>query len=280
MIESCYLDGLQIHDTATLALTEFEVGSPSPRVASTARALSHGALDRTRYYDGRVISLRGEVWAGDAVTFWGAVDALKGAFALSPGLKVLTWRREGLAYDERALVRAAGQLTLPLKAGTWWAEFGAELFAPDPRVYSATLSTASYDPTLAGSGSGVAFPLAFPLTFGSASSSQLVVDNAGNISTPPVLTVTGPVTNPIVDNDTTGESVYTEGLSLSASDSLVIDTATRSATINGTAVPQYIDAELTRWFELAPGQNLLRLRGTGMTTGQTLLTCTYRDARI
>jgi hypothetical protein len=36
----------------------------------------------------------------------------------------------------------------------------------------------------------------------------------------------------------------------------------------------------TTWFELAKGDNLIRLRGSGMVTGQTQLTVSWRDARI
>lgn len=279
MIESLYLDGVQLHDTANLTLVEFAVGSPSPRDTRAARPHAHGAVDRTRFYDGRVFELRGEVWAGDADTFWQAVDALKGALALGADLKPLVFTREGLGFSERAEVRVASEVTMPLKAAAYYTEWGVSLFAPDPRIYSDSLSTATFDPTTAASGEGVEFPLEFPLVFVGASSANVAVSNGGNFESPPVFTVAGPATNPIIENDTTGDGIYTTGLEMVAGDELVIDVNERTVLLNGVSRPDYIDASTTSWPVLIPGENLVRLRGSGFGTG-SLLTIEYRDARI
>lgn len=284
MVESCYLDGLQIHETGTFSLVEFGLGSPSPRTASDDRPFAHGAVDETRYYGPRIVPVRGEVWGSDFAAFWQAVDDLKGACRLSRdgSLKVLKFRRAGLSFDERMLVRVASTVdVVPPPGGSTFSEFGFELFAPDPRIYSDTLTTASYDPTTTGSG-GLGFPLDFPIVFIGDGSSTLAAVNDGNIDTPPVFTITGPVVNPIIDNEMTGESITTKSLSLSAGEVMEIDVGARVARLlpGGTSRPDLIDSSLTTWFELAPGTNSIRMRGTGMSSGSTLLAVAHRAARI
>lgn len=279
MIESLYLDGVQLHDTANLTVVEFSIGSPSPRSVAAARPDEHGTVDETRFYDARVFEVRGEVWAGTAADFWTAVDSLKGAIALGSSLATLTFTREGLGYAERAYVRPASEVTMPLRAGTYYTEWGVTLVAPDPRVYADALTTATFDPNTAASGEGVVFELDFPLVFEGASSANVAVSNGGNYETPPVFTVAGPATNPIIDNDTTGKSVYTDGLTMVEGDELVIDVRARTVELNGVSRPDYIDASLTSWPVLVPGENLIRLRGSGFGA-TSLLTIEYRDARI
>jgi hypothetical protein len=100
------------------------------------------------------------------------------------------------------------------------------------------------------------------------------------------------VVTPIIDNLTTGESIYTQSVSLAAGDQLVIypfetsdalfeiPTGRKRIELNGVNRPDLVDARLTRWWKLAPGENILRLRGSGMAGGQTRLDLRFRDARI
>lgn len=282
MLTSAYIDNLQVHGGSNgIGITGFQIGSPAPRAVTDLRPSDHGATDATRYYGPRIIEVTGRIVGTDTADLWVRADALKGALALG-SWHVLRFRRKGLDYDERALVRVDSPVDMPLTLGSSrHLPFGVSLFAADPRLYSDTESSGSYDPTDAGTG-GLFFPLVFPLDFDVADgSAQLSAVNEGTISTPPTFVITGPVVNPIIDNDTTGESIYTQNCALSAGDTLSIDVATRTALLEGTtARPDLIDVSLTDWFYLAPGQNLLRLRGSGMSAGETELAVTFRSARI
>lgn len=279
-LASASLDDLNIGE-APYGITSFQVGSPAPRAVTDLRPSDHGATDDTRYYGPRIIELTGRIVAADAAALWAAADALKAKLALG-AWRVLRFRRAGLTFDERVLVRVDSAVDIPLVLGTdRYLAFGVSLFAPDPRFYSDTLSQGSYDPTGSGAG-GLVFPLTFPLGFnGAVGQAQLSVTNEGTIATPPVLVVTGPVLNPIIDNDTTGQSIYTRECDLSAGVTLAFDVAARSVVLGGTTSrPDLIDVSLTDWFYLPPGQNLLRLRGSGMSAGVTELAVTFRSARI
>lgn len=281
MLESAYIDDLQIHGGDAYGIITFGMGSPAPRAVVDLRPSEHGATDDTRWYGPRAFEVGGRVLGPDTAGLWPLVDALKASLVLG-SWHVLKFRRSGLSYDERCLVRVDSAVDIPLVLGsTRMVSFGVSLFAADPRIYTDTQSSSSYDPTTSGTG-GLVFSLDFPLDFDvAAGSAQLVADNEGTIETPPRFVITGPVTNPIIDNDTTGLSIYTTGVALASGDTLVIDVATRTVLLNGTTLrPDLIDVALTTWFSLVPGTNLLRLRGSGMTASATELAVTFRSARI
>lgn len=282
MIESLYIDDLQIHGAAGYRVEAFDVGSPAPRAVALARPSDQGAIDATAFYGPRSIQLVGTVIGTTAAELWAALDDLKGALSLGAS-RVLRFRREGLSFDERCDVRVDSSLDVPLAPSNVSpvVRWGVSLFAADPRFYSNTLNTGAYDPTDSGPG-GLSFPLAFPLVFDAAAGAgSLSVDNEGTVSAPAVFTITGPVTNPTLDNDTTSQSVYFAGADLASGDTLSIDSRARAVTLNGTTLrPDLIDPILTDWFDLAPGVNLLRLRGLGMVATETELSVSFRNARI
>jgi hypothetical protein len=279
MIETAYIDDLQIHP-GTISLKSMSMGSPAPRAIADVRPNDHGVTDSTNYYGARSIELIGQVVASNKADMWAALDDLKGSLVLG-STHILKFRREGLDFDEQATVRVDSTVDVPLgPMPSAFLQFGVSLLAADPRFYTTTQSQGSYDPTDTGSG-GLSFNLDFELDFNSSSGAQLSVDNEGNVNTPPVFVITGPVTNPIIDNDTTGQSIYTQGLELSTGDTIEIDTQSRTVLLGGTtARPDLIDVSQTDWFYLRPGVNLLRMRGTDMSSGETELAVTYRSARV
>lgn len=276
MFDYVYIDDWKVPGLRSLT----GLGSPAPRQDVTDRAARHGAIDRTLFYSGRVLDLQGVIWGTTELDAWKALDDLKGKLALGT-THTLRFRRTGFLDDEQLDVIVASTVD----DGTSYDQprailYGVSLHAADPRIYTASLRTASYDPAAAIEGGGFGVPLVFPLDFSSSGvASLLEVENGGNFETPPVLTIQGPVTNPILDNVTTGESLVLVYV-LGSSDTIEVDIAARSVTLNGASRPDLLTSQSTQWWELAPGTNELRLRGTGMALGKTELTCAYRDARI
>lgn len=292
MIDKLLVDGHLIHNVIagapdpamkTAIATIAGLGSPDPRRSISPRPRYHGDVDRTLYYNSRVVDLTGWASGVDYGDAWLTVDLLKQWLALGSD-HVAVFRRTGLTFDERVTFRVAGAVQAnprgPLSRTFAWA---ATLFCSDPRLYADTLSTGVYDPTTASTGVGVKMPMTFPMTFTGTSTTTLKVTNGGNFRTPPVFTITGPGTPTAIDNETTGESIYFTGLSIAAGATVVVDVAARTVRLGGTTGTlrqDLIDASLTKWLELAPGMNSLRLRGVGFTAGQTQLAVSYRDARI
>lgn len=281
VIESAWLDNLQIHRTAYYGVPRMTLGSPSPRGVMEPRPSAHGATDSTAFYGPRSIELVGTIQAPDMAGFWPLVDELLGRLALGSE-HTFRFRRLGESFDLQAVVRVDSDVDLPVgDVPKPFARWGVSLLAPDPRLYASTVTSGSYDPTDAGDG-GLAFPLVFPLVFGvGAGAGALSLENEGNIAAPAEIVVTGPVTNPIIDNDTAGMSIYTRDCALASGDTLVFDTRAATLRLNGTTLrPDLIDVTRTTWWSVRPGVNVLRLRGLGMASGQTQMAVSFRSARI
>lgn len=275
------IDYLHVDDLLLPGVESFTMGSPAPRAVVDARPTDHGATDATLYYGPRSFELIGSVTAASFADLWAAIDNIKGKLVLG-SVHVIRFRRTGLAFDEQAVVRVDSPVDIPLTPmPSPYLNFGVSLFAADPRIYTSTQVQGTYDPSSSGTG-GLFFPLTFPLNFNvSDTAGRLTVDHEGNIATPPVFVITGPVTNPILDLDTLSRSIYTRDTTLAAGDILTIDVAARSVVLNGTTSrPDLINTALTDWFYIAPGSNQLRLRGSGMVAAQTQLAVSFRHARI
>lgn len=84
---------------------------------------------------------------------------------------------------------------------------------------------------------------------GGGGQSIITVDSITNVL--PTIKITGPASNPVLTNITTGQSIRYYGYVLD-SQTLVIDVNQKTAKLNGTSVIQNVDGD---WLELAPGNN-------------------------
>lgn len=277
-----WLDSLAIDGTTIPAWRTVKglAGSPPPRQDLRDRSRRHGSIDRTEFYQPRMIEVDSAVLKGDPSDIFVALDVLKSAFALGTD-HVLKFRRRGQATDERVLAKVAAELTADLAYDTQGVIlWSVPLLAADPRIYNDTVTTARYSPSAADG--GLSFPLTFPLVFsGGSGASLMTVTNGGNFWTPAAFTVDGPADAGFsVVNETTGEELVTQGIALAEGDSITIDVDAREVTVAGTSRPDLINAAQTTWLELKAGDNWLRLHGSGFEDGVTALTVSYRDARI
>lgn len=110
-----------------------------------------------------------------------------------------------------------GKVTIPV-----------ELTCPDPLIYD----TATQSPSagLPSPTAGLGFPVGFPVGFGSSSGGSFGLVNGGNESCPAVFTFAGPLTWPTLR---IGSAFLGFQVSLDVGDTFVVDTAARTATLNG-----------------------------------------------
>lgn len=132
--------------------------------------------------------------------------------------------------------------------------------ALDPRQYADAASVPTVTVTGQVSGTGVTFPATFPINITPSSDGSAYLTNAGNISTYPVVTVYGPITNPIVRNATDGTFIQVN-LTLAAGQGLVIDSQERRVLLDGTASRANLIALGSKFPRLLPGANLLKIDG-------------------
>lgn len=150
--------------------------------------------------------------------------------------------------------------------------------AEDPLV----LSQAEHVQAVAAAGAlvgGFASPLASPLVSGAPPAGTMVVSNAGNAATWPVVRLDGPMTNPVVTFVEAG-AVLALTYNLAAGEYLLIDTNPRRRTIKlGGSANRYsaLRFAASRWGPLLPGNNNVRL-GLDAFSAPAGLQVTWRDA--
>lgn len=150
-----------------------------------------------------------------------------------------------------------------------------ELIATDPLIYSDTLSSGMTTLEVA-TVSGLTWPLSWPLSWGGSTQSGTInATNNGNTATPVVIRIDGPVTDPTIENVTTG-SELSLSITVETGDFLLIDSGQRSVLLNGTASRYSTLDPGSTWFDLEPGLNTIRFAGASSTAGT--LSITWRSA--
>ncbi len=144
--------------------------------------------------------------------------------------------------------------------------FQISLIAADPRIYGTTINNAQVNAGGSATG-GFTSPIISPWQSGASPVGQLILANLGNISSPPTIAIYGPITNPVVRNQTTGEELSFT-YSLTAGEFLEINTADRTISLNGST-NRYSALNFTgsSWWELQPGNNDIRLSAASYSTG-------------
>lgn len=153
-----------------------------------------------------------------------------------------------------------------------------EVIASDPRIYDA----AATNPTtgMAQSSGGLVFPFVFPFTFGTAGAGgQVTVVNTGTVAVRPVLTVTGPVDTPILENVTAGKKLRFN-IVLASTDTLTVDLDARTVLLNGTASRRSALTPDSQWWELAVGSTTIRYSNAGTYQAASSLSFPFRSAWI
>jgi hypothetical protein len=119
----------------------------------------------------------------------------------------------------------------------------------------------------------VTLPAGFPGSVPAIDSAVTCV-NAGTFESRPVITVTGPITSPQVINAATGQAVTFTGLTLAATDQLVLYTDSRQSFLNGAFYPADVSSA---WWTLQPGTTQVYLSGGNFAGGATI-TVSYSSA--
>ncbi|MDP9012845.1 MAG: phage tail family protein [Pseudomonadota bacterium] len=234
----------------TIAVTEL-TGLDHPDVNSlvSVRSNQHGAFISARYHAHRVWVLQARMNTS-AANFAADIYALKGLFtSVASGVTVPFSFKMPNVVQQVSNVNPAG-VKYPVRTietAVGWVDFTATLLAGDPRIYSYALNTSPVE-TVAGG--------AFSLT------------NAGNFPAPTLITFTGPLTNPVLTDSTTGIN-WGATIVLGTGDTLVVNSLlnTVTYTTGGVSSTKFSTMNATSdWLTLQPGANSLALTaasGTG-----------------
>lgn len=203
--------------------------SAEVRTQITQREADHGAWQGPVYLGERPITIAGTITAPDRAALEDAQERLRAAAGL--GDTVLTVYE---TVPKQAVVRRSGKPLLAYVTDRI-ATYSVMVTATDPRRYDVNLQTGqTMLPSVSG---GVTLPYTLPYTLtGSTASGQVDCANLGNFETRPVITITGPVSQPQVLAQMPDGSVRPLSYSqdLGVGDQLVIDVDGKDAILNGT----------------------------------------------
>jgi Phage tail protein len=219
-------------DTAYALIQADGLDMPVVRTSDVSRPRDTGQFIGIDLLDGRDITLTLDMTT-NGTSLQNATTAFATAFVppatgQTESLLWMSFPNLPLLVCSARVRKRAISIDLPWSVDTGFVKAAVvSLHCTDPRVYSGTTATTVNLPTPPG---GMTFPATFPLAFGGGSTAGVITcNNTGNIEMRPIITITGPVTNPTVENATTGYSLTFSNpnqtsYTLNSGDQLVIDT--------------------------------------------------------
>jgi hypothetical protein len=247
-------------------------GGTAVRTQYSDREADHGSWAGPAYLAARVLTLKGKIITGSLSALDGAVEQLTAAAAITD--TVLTVAE---TIPKQVTVRRTGEPLIDYESDRV-ASYSLLLTAADPRRYSTTLQSQSA--ALPSTTGGLTLPITMPITIAATTvSGRITLTNAGTVATRPVLTVTGPTTGGFTILATTPAGTSTQQTysdSLGAGDVLVLDSAARTATLNGVVSRRlYLSGT---WPEIPPMSQLVFTWSSPTYNASALLNGTCRSA--
>lgn len=242
---------------STLSITSL-TGFDLPEVNSTVsvRSSGHGSTVFARFHKERVIVFQGRInttannYAADSY-------ALKGIFRPQPNDIPLTFQMPGVGQQQYLNVRPLGVRFAVENTATavGWADFQATVVAANPRIYGVTTRQTTL----------------------TANSAVVTLVNAGNFPAPTTIQFNGTLTNPVLNNRTTGESF---GLNQAIGNGSTVTVTSLDQTVYNGNTSQYrtISPANPTFIELAPGSNALDVTSQAGDTGTVVIN--WRDTWI
>lgn len=280
-LESDGLDSLVLADPDGIDVLSIDWGWPVTREVIAARAGAHGVIDSTSLYGARSITAvlhldgcppatrrRLQLFVDPGRRSWLHLQAAEG----EPELRA---RVRGSSWSEQvpAAVFASAQRSIVVQ---WIAPDGVLEAAEETEVVVPATETAA--------SAGFTTPITTPLVFPDAVPvGTATVVNAGTTAAYPMIRIYGPCDDPIVENVTLDRKLAFVGLSIAAGTYVEIDT--RERTVFEASDPtatryQFLDFEVSQWWALEPGDNLVRLIPATPVVAPASMVLAFRDAYL
>lgn len=250
--------------------------SAPPRTSMTDHEGFDGGFVDSLFESIRTVVVEGVIYAS-TTNMETYLDSLKANFAqdntnkpfyfqTDAGQRMVFGKAQGLRYNKDQL-RRLGMCNAQV-----------QILCEDPRIYTPGLVTGQVA-LLSGSISGRGYNKSFNFGYGApVTQGNLNILLAGNRTSPGTLRIDGPVVNPSIINDTTGDE-FDFNITLNTGDYITVNLANRSVTLNGS---QNIRSSMTitgHWFLFQPGNNSFRILGTqSPPTPAALLTASAYSA--
>lgn len=229
-------------------------GLPDIRTSQGSNVGKDGGWTSAQLFDARLITLQALIANSDVAI----VESKRRDLMTLLAEKQLTLKyvsEAGHTYTTKVVVLGAPGVIQQLQTASY---FKIDLKADDPLMYDyagdgggiiATLLVR----TVTG---GFEFPILFPFVI-DGGDPIIPVSNTGTSSVSPIITLYGPLTNPTIVNQTTNQQMQILA-SLSGTDSIIVNTALETITMNGLDI-YYLLAPGFDFINIDAGDNLLYL---------------------
>lgn len=293
MIEFATLAGVTLHDISIDNPVKVQringlSGFSQVRGQTATRPEDNGEVEPANQY------LPARVSAWDMIVIGSSVaDARAKWSSLMRTLRVavkqqqqLRWRWTGDTLNLQANVRVAG-MTPPVfgydSSNGSFVMFQVLLRAADPANYdqsASSVATGAPSTTVL----GMPFPVPWPVPWAlvATGSGTVNVTNDGDEDAWPVFDIAGPITNPVIQNQSTGKALYFDGLTVQVGETLSIDMnpASRVASIGGVSKISAVRFSASEFFSVTAGATESIAFSGSATDGNTTMTVSLRSAYI
>lgn len=284
-MEQIYIGSLKIHDLTDATLQYFVntpikgLEFPALRVNSHNKAGQDGIAIPSIYLGERRIQITGVVHdVGSAANHVTLRQAFLSALAPtrdSNGVlthKVLRFTAlDGNEYRLEVEIVNAVMVYDQVRHSA----FAIDLLATRAVIESYTQHSQVINPLTRG---GFILPAILPVVFSEGTGGKATLNNAGDATAYPIITLAGPLTNPRITNLTTGEFIALT-ISLTDGESIEIDMLERTVVQGGVTNQLSTVSNDSSFFGLQPGDNSLQLV-TGVSGEAGTATIAWRDAYV
>lgn len=186
---------------------------------------------------------------------------------------VLSWTPTGESGARMLRFRRQGRVATTGRRPKAWQ---VALASVDPFVLSADEQSVVLDPATTPGEIGIADPILDPIDSPLDVVGQTYVVNQGNAPTWPRFRITGPITNPVLLNFSTGESIRFVA-TLTAADVMDVYPQFGAIAMNGADAYGALDFLASNWWQLRPGSNDIRILPSAYGAG-ALVSVYWRHA--
>lgn len=213
-----------------------------------------GAIQGPQYYGRRPIVLTGAIPATSTIVRNEMMARIKRASNAMRANATLTWTPDG---GEQLFATIRRQAPLRI-TGAWLKKFQIPLVAADARLYATTIQTGTIVPGGAGT---------------------VTLTNNGDGEAPLTATIFGPIENPTLTNEATGQSINLT-YKLAKGEKLVLDFLARTIKLAGTTNKySALNFATSTWWLIQPGENKIKLAQKSYEKGAEV-EFSFRDAWV
>lgn len=228
---------------------------PSIRTSKGTNTGQHGGYVGPQFFGPRAITLPGHIFSDSVIEGRLKRREIQAHLPLRPAtITVRILDDDGMAYTFDAYLI---DFNMPIRRTRFKHIFKIELESAGAVIYDDAAGSALETIITQVVPGGVQFTDISPQFdnfYFSAGSASTTVTNTSEVTSNPVITITGKTTNPVFTNRTTGESFRLEGYAVGSDAVTVIDLAQRTVKLNGGNVFAYAPIDVD-WWGLVPGEN-------------------------